>query len=178
RGQYERPLLALTVLVTLVLLITCTNVGNLLVVRNTARRRELTMRVALGASRSRLILQCLVESVVLAAMGGLRALGRVDHVVDAAAAGNSRRPGVPGRRSRARLRRGRVAAGRAAVRTGPGVACDPGRSDGRAPVEPGQHADEEYAAPGPAAGGLPGGVVGGPAGRRRIVRANAAEPRE
>jgi hypothetical protein len=38
RAQYERPLLALTALVTLVLLITCTNVGNLLMVRNTARR--------------------------------------------------------------------------------------------------------------------------------------------
>jgi predicted permease len=74
RAQYEGPLLALTVLVTLVLLITCTNVGNLLVVRNTARRRELTMRVALGASRARLMLQCLVESAVLAAMGGILAL--------------------------------------------------------------------------------------------------------
>jgi predicted permease len=74
RAQYERPLLALMGLVTLVLLITCTNVGNLLVVRNTARRRELTMRIALGAGRSRLILQCLVESAVLAAIGGILAL--------------------------------------------------------------------------------------------------------
>jgi len=74
RAQYERPLLALMALVTLVLLITCTNVGNLLVVRNTARRRELTMRVALGARRSRLMLQGLVESAVLAAMGGILAL--------------------------------------------------------------------------------------------------------
>src|SRR6266542_321787 len=74
RTPYERPLLALTVLVTLVLLITCTNVGNLLMVRNSARRRELAVRAALGASRSRLVLQYLVESAVLAAMGGLLAL--------------------------------------------------------------------------------------------------------
>ena len=74
RAQYERPLLALTVLVTLVMLITCTNVGNLLLVRNSARRRELTVRVALGARRSRLVLQCLVESLVLAATGGILAL--------------------------------------------------------------------------------------------------------
>ena len=71
RPQYERPLLALTGLVTLVLLITCTNVGNLLMVRNTARRRELTIRVALGAHRRRLVLQYFVESIMLAAFGGI-----------------------------------------------------------------------------------------------------------
>ena len=74
RAQYERPLLALTVLVTLVFFITCTNVGNLLLVRNAARRREFTVRAALGARRSRLILQILVESVILAALGGILAL--------------------------------------------------------------------------------------------------------
>jgi predicted permease len=74
RAEYERPLLALTVLVTLVLLITCTNVGNLLTVRHAARRRELTVRIALGASRSRLFLQYLVESAVLATLGGIMAL--------------------------------------------------------------------------------------------------------
>ena len=74
RAQYERPLVALTVLVALLLLITCANVGSLLMVRNTARRRELTVRVALGAARSRLILQYLVESLLLATLGGLVAL--------------------------------------------------------------------------------------------------------
>jgi predicted permease len=74
RAQYERPLLALTGLVTLVLLITCTNVGNLLMVRNSARKRELAVRAALGARRSRLVLQYLVESAVLAALGGILAL--------------------------------------------------------------------------------------------------------
>jgi predicted permease len=70
RGQYERPLLALTGLVTLVLLITCTNVGNLLMVRNNGRRREVAVRAALGARRSRLVQQYLVESALLAVLGG------------------------------------------------------------------------------------------------------------
>ena len=74
RAQYERPLLALTGLVILVLLITCTNVGNLLMVRNSARRRELAVRAAIGARRSRLVLQYLVESALLAALGGILAL--------------------------------------------------------------------------------------------------------
>jgi predicted permease len=74
RAQYERPLLALTMLVSLLLLITCTNVGNLLIVRNAARRRELTVRAAVGASRARLVVQCLVECAVLAALGGVCAL--------------------------------------------------------------------------------------------------------
>ena len=74
RRRYARPLLALMVLVALVLLITCTNVGSLLMVRNASRRRELSVRVALGARRSRLLSQSLVESLVLAAAGGLAAL--------------------------------------------------------------------------------------------------------
>jgi macrolide transport system ATP-binding/permease protein len=74
RAQYARPLLALMVLVAVVLLITCTNVGSLLMVRNASRRRELSVRVALGARRSRLLAQSLVESLILAAVGGLVAL--------------------------------------------------------------------------------------------------------
>jgi len=73
REQYERPLLAMMVLVVLVLLITCTNIGNLMVVRNAARTRELTLRTAIGARRSRLISQLMVESGVLAILGGVLA---------------------------------------------------------------------------------------------------------
>ena len=74
RGQYRGALLALMALVTLVLLTTCTNVGNLLMLRNAARRRELTVRAALGAGRSRLLVQSLAESTLLAAAGCIAGL--------------------------------------------------------------------------------------------------------
>jgi putative ABC transport system permease protein len=69
RSNYQRPLLILIAIVGLVLLIGCVNIANLSLARATSRRRELSMRLALGASRARLTRQMLAESLTLAAAG-------------------------------------------------------------------------------------------------------------
>ena len=74
-GETRPAVLAFALASILLLIITCVNIANLLVVRGFERTREVAVRTALGASRGRMVVQLLAENMMIAALGGLLGVG-------------------------------------------------------------------------------------------------------
>jgi predicted permease len=75
RRDLETPLVAVMAMTAVLLVITCANIGGLQIARASARMKEISIRLAMGASRSRVVLQLLTESALIAGLGAIAALG-------------------------------------------------------------------------------------------------------
>jgi len=95
-GEIKPALIVLLIASSMLLLIACINVANLLLSRATVRQREVALRRALGASQARIVLQFLTESTLLALGGGAIGLGMAYTLVHAVAAKLPGRLGLPG----------------------------------------------------------------------------------